>query len=285
MSKQLQDNGAVLRLQIRSLLLIAAFTVIHMSAYAWNTLAPGLELGTFDTTLPSEFGDQKITILRIDPHLWELEFAGVSQTPDQLHQRHTAKEWCEHRGYLAAINAGMFQTDYVRNVGYLKAGDHLNNPGVNDYLSVAAFDPVREGLPYFHIFDLDLPEVTMAQINRDYGTVIQNLRLIKRPEENRWKQQQKRWSEVALGEDDNGNILFIYCRSPFSMHDLNEMLLALDIGLQCAQHLEGGPEAQLYIEVGEFKQEMVGSYETDFYPRDDNHVAWKVPNVIGIRQK
>ena len=278
-------SGVAMRFQMRLTLVIVAIAGIHMSAYAWNTLTPGLELGVFEATLPHSIGDGEITILRIDPGLWELEFAGVSQTPDQLNQRHTAKEWCELRGYVAAINAGMFQTDYVRNVGYLKAGDHLNNPGINNYLSVAAFDPAREGLPYFRIFDLDLPDVTLEQINRDYGTVIQNLRLIKRPEENRWPQQEKRWSEVALGEDAEGRILFIYCRSPYSMHDLNEMLLALDIGLQCAQHLEGGPEAQLYIEVGEFKQEMVGSYETDFYPRDDNHVAWRIPNVIGVKKR
>ena len=257
----------------------------YSTVYPWQPLAPGLDLGVFEAELPNEISDRKITILRIDPKLWELEFAGVSQTLDQLHQRHPAKEWCELRGYVAAINAGMFQTDYVRNVGYLKAGDHLNNPGINKYLSIAAFDPLREGLPYFRIFDLDLPDITMEQINREYGTVIQNLRLIKRPGENRWPQQNKRWSEVALGEDAEGNILFIYCRSPYSMNDLNEMLLAMDINLQCAQHLEGGPEAQLYIKVDAVELEMVGSYETDFYPRDDNHVAWKLPNVIGIRQK
>ena len=274
-----------MRLQIRSLLMIAVFTGLTLTSLAWQLLAPGLELGVFEAELPNEISDRKITILRIDPKLWEQEFAGVSQNPDQLHNLHTTQEWCEIRGYVVAINAGMFQTDYVRNVGYLKAGDHLNNPGVNDYLSVAAFDPVQEGLPYFRIFDLDLPGITMEDIVDEYGTVIQNLRLIKRPEENRWKQQDKRWSEVALGEDIDGSILFIYCRSPYSMHDLNEMLLGLDIGLQCAQHLEGGPEAQLYIKVDEFEQQLIGSYETDFYPRDDNHVAWKVPNVIGVKQR
>jgi len=255
----------------------------YSPVYPWQSLAPGLELGVFEATLPHSIGDGEITILRIDSTLWELEFAGVSQTPDQLDQLHTAKEWCEIRGYAAAINAGMFQTDYVSNVGYLKAGDHLNNPSVNKYMSVAAFDPQKEGLPYFHLFDLDLPGISFEQIVEDYGTVIQNLRLIKRPGENRWKQQQKRWSEVALGEDTEGNILFIYCRSPYSMHDLSEQLLALDINLQCAQHLEGGPEAQLYIKVDDFERQLVGSYETGFHPRDDNYVAWKVPNVIGIR--
>jgi len=267
------------------ILSLMAFVGVSLTAHALQQLAPGLELGVFEATLPHTIADGKITILRIDPQLWELEFAGVSQSPDKRHERHTAKEWCDIRGYAVAINAGMFQTDYVSNVGYLKAGDHLNNPGVNDYLSVAAFDPLRAELPLFRIFDLDLPGVTMKQIIKDYGTVIQNLRLIKRPGENRWPQQDKRWSEVALGEDSEGNILFIYCRSPYSMHDLNEQLLALGIGLQCAQHLEGGPEAQLYIGIDSFEQQLVGSYETGFYESDAHITASRIPNVIGVRRK
>jgi len=278
-------EGLEMLVKYKSILSLVVLLPCSSCASTWQQLAPGLELGVFEATLRSEFADRKITILRIDPQLWELEFAGVSQNPDQLHQRHTAKEWCEIRGYVAAINAGMFQTDYVSNVGYLKAGDHLNNPGVNDYLSVAALDPLREGLPLFRIFDLDLPGITLEMIVEDYGTVIQNLRLIKRPEENRWPQQEKRWSEVALGEDIDGNVLFIYCRSPYSMHDLNEMLLALDIGLQCAPHLEGGPEAQRYMNVADFERQLVGSYETSFYESDAHITASRIPNVIGVKQR
>jgi hypothetical protein len=273
-----------MHLNMRLLLVIVAFATFHLTSHAWKPLAPGLELGIFGASRSNEIGDAKITILRIDPQLWELEFAGASQNQEEQ-QLHTAREWCEERGFVVAINAGMFQTDYLSNVGYLKAGDHLNNPGVNHYLSVAAFDPVVEGLPPFRIFDLDYLAITMEQIIGDYETVIQNLRLIKRAGENRWRQQSKIWSEVALGEDIDGNILFISCRSPYSMHDLNEELLQLGIGLVCAQHLEGGPEAQLYIKVDELEQQLVGSYETNFYERDDNHTPSRIPNVIGVKKR
>ncbi len=66
------------------------------------------------------------------------------------------------------------------------------------------------------------------------------------------------------------------------MHDLNEIILSLPIDLACAQHLEGGPEAQLYIEVGDRRVELVGSYETDFRKDDGNTYAYPLPNVIGI---
>ena len=69
------------------------------------------------------------------------------------------------------------------------------------------------------------------------------------------------------------------------MHDLNQELLASDIGLVAAQHLEGGPEAQLCLRARETKLEMFGSYETFFREDDNNAVAWPVPNILGVRPR
>jgi hypothetical protein len=111
------------------------------------------------------------------------------------------------------------------------------------------------------------------------------LRLIKRPGTNQWTRQSRKWSEAALGEDSSGRILFIFSRSPFTMHDLNEELLSAGIGLVAAQHLEGGPEAQLYFHVGKTEHEMFGSYESGFRENDSNGKAWEIPNVLGVRPR
>ena len=68
------------------------------------------------------------------------------------------------------------------------------------------------------------------------------------------------WSEAALGEDSSGRILFIFSRSPFTMHNFNQELLSLGVNLVAAQHLEGGPEAQFYVRIGHVTHEMFGSY-------------------------
>jgi hypothetical protein len=122
-------------------------------------------------------------------------------------------------------------------------------------------------------------------IARDYATVVQNLRLIKRPGLNRWSQQERRWSEAALGEDDRGNALLIFCRSAYSMHDLNNALLKLPIGVVAAQHLEGGPEAQLYVRTGDTEVDLFGSYETGFMENDGNRRSSWIPNVIGVARR
>ena len=253
------------------------------AATPWKTLAPGLELRVIAATTPSPAGDSKITVLRIDPKLWQIEFMGISRTGET--RGHTGREWCEGHHLAAAINAGMFDTDYKTHLGYLAAGDHLHNGRINKYQSVAAFDPRRDSLPRFHIFDLDVPGTNIPGILKDYASAVQNLRLVKRPGSNQWERQGRSWSEAALGEDSAGRILFIFSRSPFSMHDFNRELLAANIGLVAAQHLEGGPEAQLYLHVGQVEMELFGSYETSFREDNSNTVPWPVPNVLGIRPR
>jgi hypothetical protein len=254
-----------------------------MSHGSWQSLAPGMDLGTFLASQPSKSGDSRITILRMDPDLWSLEFTGLSLVGGS--NGRTARQWSKAHNLTAAINAGMFGTDYRTHIGHLRFRDHVNNDNVNAYQSVAAFDPHRDDLPRFRIFDLDSPGVSMQTILQDYASAIQNLRLIQRPGKNRWGQQEKTWSEAALGEDESGRILFIFCRSPYSMHDLNNELLGLGIGLVSAQHLEGGPQAQLYINTGDVEVEISGSHGSSFSDNNDVSTAWPIPNVLGVRPR
>lgn len=244
----------------------------------WKKVDDGLFIGEFLSPQKSVTGDSKIIIVRIDPQKYELKLLTASE---YKHSNLTVNQWCQKYNLIAGINAGMFQGDYSSNVGFMKNFNHTNNSRINSkYLSVAAFNPVDKSNAGFRIFDID--ETKMKDILNNYRTVIQNLRLIKRPGKNRWSQQSKKWSEAALGQDREGNILFIFSRSPFSMHDLNKILLKLPIRLVCAQHLEGGPEASLFFSHNGKKLELVGSFETGFNEDDENTVFWPIPNVLGI---
>ena len=80
-------------------------------------------------------------------------------------------------------------------------------------------------------------------------------------------------------------MLFIHVRSPYSVHDLIEMLMKLPLSIARAMYVEGGPEAQLYIQSGESESYFVGSFETGFFESDRNIKGWPVPNVIGIERR
>lgn len=245
----------------------------------WKTLAPGMDLAY----IGRESSPARVAVLRIDLKLWELDVMGRSRTGEPA--GHTAREWCQTHKYVAAINAGMFASDMKTHLGFARASDHVNNPKKNSYQSVAAFEPLDPKSPTFHIFDLDAPDVRFETILKNYAGVLQNLRLIKRPGINQWGQQGRQWSEAALGEDTDGRALFIFSRTPYSMHDLNRELLNAGIGLIAAQHLEGGPEAQLYLHVGATELEIFGSFETGFLESNSNAKPWPVPNVLAVRPR
>jgi hypothetical protein len=250
-------------------------------AVDWREIAPGMDLATFDAST-GESG-REITVVRIDPTRWSLELAGISQTNELAGK--TAREWARSRGFAAAINAGMFDVDGVTHIGYLRAGEHAQGRRVGKYESLAAFDPRGEALAPFRIFDLDEPGVSVDAVLEDYGSVVQNLRLVKRPGENRWTPQSKRWSEAALGEDAAGRALFLFSRAPFTMHEWNEALLGAGIGLVAAQHLEGGPKAQMYVRAGDIELELYGTFEGANGEQAGNPGAWPIPNILGVRPR
>jgi hypothetical protein len=257
---------------------------VAADAPGWQSVAPGLDLGTFTAAKPAPVGDSQITVLRIDPGQWVLDCVDVNRTGDP--DGRTARQWCETQGLAAAINFGMYAADGRAHVGYLEWNGRVTSSRVNGYQSVAAFDP-RPGAarPVFRIFDLDYPRTTVSDILKEYRSVVQNLRLIKRPAENRWKPQPKRWSEAALAEDAQGRILFVFARSPFTMQEFNDALLSLPIDVVAAQHLEGGPRAQLYLKVGDHELNLVGGYESGVLESAGNGIAWPIPGVLGLRRR
>ncbi len=269
------------RLFILTVLFVCLRLVSGLAASSdslWTQVDTGLHYAQFPALPASTIGDSRIDVLRIDPHLYSLEILMISETGSYSL---TAEEWCRQYELLAATNAGMFQQDFRTHVGYLRHHDHVNSSRrVSKYLSAAAADPVNSTLPPFRIFDLDV--ISLDSVKAMYRTVIQNLRLVKRPGRNTWSQQDDLWSEAALGEDQDGNILFIFSRSPYSMYDLNHILLSLPINLVAAQHLEGGPEASLFLSHNGHVIRRVGSFETRFLPSDSNDRFWPLPNVLGI---
>ncbi len=81
----------------------------------WQSLVPGMDLRYLTAHTPSTVGDSRIAVLRIDPVLWELVVVSTSQTGEAA--GHTAREWWEKQKLMAAINAGIFETDQKTQIG------------------------------------------------------------------------------------------------------------------------------------------------------------------------
>jgi hypothetical protein len=276
----------ILSLKIRVYLLLIILLSPSCGAEqdaTWTRIDEGLHYSDFKVPTQLGLGDSKILIVKVDPKIYELRLLSASEVSSGTGQLNV-REWTDTYKLIGAINAGMFQADLKSNVGYMKNYAHMNNPRIHrTYRSALAFNPTTTDAPPSMIFDTDVRD--MKQIIAEYHTVIQNLRLIKRPGLNRWAQQEKRWSEAALGQDHDGNLLFIFSETAYTMHEFGNVLLALPIQLECAQHLEGGPLASLYLHHGGVELKRAGSVGLPAIGNSTANGFLPIPNVIGITKK
>lgn len=244
---------------------------------SFKALEPGVEYGAVSLVDKPEAGDGKLHVVRVDPNVARLDLGLASESGTMR----TAAQWATHR-FSVVMNAGMFETDYRSNVGHLVHGAHVNQKRwKKTYQSVLAMDPSSPGVPKVTMLDRDAPDFDEAV--KPYQTVVQNLRLIKAPGVNVWKPNGRKWSEAFVALDAQGRLLFCFTRTPFEMADLMDRVLALELGVVRAMHVEGGPEASLTVHTKDVSFDFAGSYETGFFPRDDNDRQWELPNVIGVR--
>lgn len=237
-----------------------------------RTLAPGVEYGTFPLPKKAKVGPSLLHVVRIDPKAVRLEVRAASLTPGG---NRTTGRWCEDTGAVAAINAGMYAVDHQTHTGYLRIGDHTNSKAwAKDYQSILLLDE-KLGARIVDREDQMAPKLVAR-----YHTVVQNLRLLKHRRDNVWRPTKQRWSEAAIATDDHGRILFLFSRSPYTMHRFNRMLTQLPLGIVAAQHAEGGPEASLSIRAPGLSLDLSGSFETAFNEDDTNSAQWRIPNVV-----
>ncbi|MFZ5444831.1 MAG: phosphodiester glycosidase family protein [Myxococcota bacterium] len=245
----------------------------------WRPVLPGVEYRTFVVEPKPRAGDGLAHVVRIDPAVAKLDVGLASENDGTLR---TAKEWCVDRGFAVVINAGMYGTDYVSNVGYLRRGKHLNNGAWSaKYQAVLGLGARQKGLPAAQLWDRDASGDALAA---KYEVVVQNLRLLKAPGVNVWKPNGQAWSEAAIATDEKGHVYFILVRTPFEVSVLNERLLALPLGLTRAMHVEGGPEASLSIVTRDFELHLAGGPRTPIFS-EQGMKQWRIPNVVGVRAR
>ncbi len=272
-------------LGLPSLLGVLAFSSAPEAAtdLKWKALEPGIAYATTEAPGPRPLPlaiDDHIHLVRVDPKLRSLE-AVMTASGDG--RPRTAAQWCREGRLAVAINMGMFQTDRRTNTGYARSPRYVNNRHwAAKYKAALGFGPLKKGLPALVMADLDAPDAKSRLA--DYGTVIQNLRLIKAGQ-SVWEQQERRWSEAAVAVDRQGRLLFIFSRYPYTMKELNDLLLALPLGIDAAMHMDGGPPASLSIHAGGVDLDLNGSFETGALETDGLRAQVPIPNVLGVRRR
>lgn len=249
-------------------------------AFELLPLEPGLDLAITEAPIHTNIGDNSLYVLRVDPAFFDFEIISAKTEKDQAQ---TADYWAKKHDLVAAINAGMYQTDHLTNVGFMKDHGTFNNKKVSKDNSIVAFHPNTDSLPPFAILDRSCDD--FEDLLPKYQSASQGIRMVRCEEKNVWSKQEKYWSTAAIGIDSQGRALFLFTRTPYAVHDFVDMMLALPIDLQRCMYLEGGPETSFILRHPKKELTRMGSFETGFLEDDSNDRLWRIPNMIGIRRK
>lgn len=247
----------------------------------WQQLDKGLELGIFLAPQAAAGGDSLVRVLRIDSRYYQLKLLNASRFKKGVPL--TPKQWCRKNGLVAAINPSMYQTDYKTSVSLMRTKAHTNNSRLSKDMTILAFDRQNADVPRVKIIDRQCEDFQSWKQN--YGTLIQSIRMISCTGKNVWKPQARRWSTSVIGIDQQDKVLFIHVRALYSTYDLINILKKLPLNISRAMYTEGGPQAQLYINLGDKEWEFTGSYETNSNQSNEDPVSWPLPNMVGISRR
>ncbi len=250
--------------------------------YTFRSIGKGIELCETDAPLKSVVNDSKLTILRIEPSMFEFELKAFTENG----QKRTVKEWADTFDFDIVLNAGMYElSDGKTSRGFLKNFDHYNNPTLREnYNSMIAFNPLDSLDTPFKVLDLECEN--WHEIKDDYHTFAQGLRMI---DCNQgligWNKRKQSCSMLVTAMDPSHRVYFIFTRSPYTHNEMIQFMSSMPFELYNAIYMEGGPETSLYVKTDQLTIEKIGSYVSDTYEKDTNNAFWKLPNVIGIRLK
>jgi len=263
---------------------LAAFGLISLFCHysftsvtiPWKEADEGLLVAEFESVFNND--PYEITVVKIDPQSYSFQLLCATELGKESL---TTKEWALKYQMLAAVNAGMFQQNGLTSVGFMKNFGHVNNPRLSNANTILAFNPVDENFPEIQLVDRECQDFNYFR--QKYQSFVQSIRMISCNQQNVWSRQDSKWSTLAVAMDTQGNILFLFNRTPLSVHDFIEILLSLPLSLKSAMYLEGGPQASLYLSTSSMTLERYGVWGG--LEKNPLPFPLAVPNVIGISKK
>lgn len=261
-----------------ALLLLLGAAATARAELVWRPLENGLELSQPKVPGSHRAGDGTVTLVRIDPAKVKL---GLAMAKFEGGKERTARQWSKEKGFLFAINAGLYRDD-MTNVGYMRDGRRVNNPKQNRYTSIVAFNPRKSGADPVMLWDRDCDG---AGDWRGYDTVVQNIRLISCKRRVTWPNAEKQVSLAVLALDGQGRMVFALSQSPHTAAAFARMLLRWPLDLRRAQYLEGGRPTQMYLEAGGVTLHLNGLCGGTLGCIGVSGAPPDIPNVIGVTKR
>lgn len=249
----------------------------------WQPIGQGVFFCETDAPLKSAIGDSKLTLLKIDPKQVQFDLFTASGM-DSISR--SVKTWADTMNLNIVFNAGMYDlAKPLISRGLLKNGSHDNQCTYKEgWNMMFALNPV-DSLNAMDAVVYDMQCTVFDSIRTKYASFAQGLRMLDcSGNPMNWKKSQS-CSMLVCAHDDQQNLIIIFNRSPYSQNQMIAFMKQFPAPLHNAIYMEGGPETSLYVHIGDFCLQKVGSWVSGTYAKDTNESYWALPNVVGIKVK
>lgn len=228
-----------------------------LSEFQWQARESGLETATAYMRYGPRLGGRELHLIRFDPanftfKPWHELDLGLKDKNEEIDLDGWAKQL---PSAVALINGGQYEIDRSY-IGWLKRdGKFISGtakPSWSGYFVSSPSERNKPGTPRATIIDLE--EKGRQLKPADYENIMQSLMLRDAEGKIRVNNSFHLASRAAIGEDEEGRILFIMNPGAVSLHDLAVVLGDRGLKLKRVLCLDGGFEAQLLWrdEEGEF---------------------------------
>jgi hypothetical protein len=254
----------------------------------WNSVIPGLDFCETMAPRKSEINDSKITLFRVNPDYFDFR---LLMATEHYNKPLNVKDWADSFDLNIVFNAGMYDlSKKLYSKGFLKGEKHINQEKIHpNYKTMIAFNPKDTLDKKFTISDLECD--SFNQIKNKYSCLAQGLRMLDcNSKPIAWNKRKQYCSQLISTIDEFGNVYLIFVRSPYLHNEMIQFMQDMKLNLYNAIYLEGGPQTSLYVNIQKdgkeiFHLEKIGSYVSETYATDKNDYFWKLPNVIGLKNK
>lgn len=218
---------------------------------AWQALRPGLDLGFIMVDASVRAGSPRLAVLRVDPERFRFRILAAPEGQDG----YSAAEWRKRNRALAVFNAGQFTVERAY-LGLLVQDGKPRGNLVSHLEALFLAEPDDPLLPRARV--LDLQYTAFEAKGSPYRQAAQSLMLLDRFGQIRVRRSQKVAHRTLVAEDGQGRIWVMVSEGKHTLHDLARVVSESNLGLREVMCMDGGAEAQLDLQVGDFSYQQAG---------------------------
>ncbi|MFZ5586557.1 MAG: phosphodiester glycosidase family protein [Thermodesulfobacteriota bacterium] len=218
---------------------------------AWRPLAPGLDFAFLTAEASVRAGSPRLALLRVDPARHRFRILAASEGQDGFH----AAEWRRRTKALAVFNAGQFTAERSY-LGLLIQDGRRRGNQVSHLEALFLAEPEDPLLPRARV--LDLHYTAFSAEGSPYRQAAQSLMFLDRFGQIRVRRSQKIAHRTLVAEDGQGRIWVLVSEGKHTLWELAKVIAEANLGLREVMCMDGGAEAQLDVQVGDFGYQQIG---------------------------